>query len=333
MKTTALLRIIWLVFCFPLAVPAQQEPVPVRAVTIETGHSVLAEGDYRGAFRIYSGTLWIIPYGSLQLYRERGQTQQYDEQVVYVEKIVQGLAACVAKLDSPPAVPEDAEFHALKGAAFVKQAGDAAAFAKAAAEFRAAITTAPWVGEYHYNLAVCEKSAGQFGAARTAAKFAQILARDAKERRECLALRAELEAAQDLAAAKQAEAQKAAAARAAKAAADTPQAREAALMEMVEGARFVVRAGGPGGLDWENIYEIKNRELYYTIRLLSLGTQKAFYGHSKPGDYLVERMPYRDGVFTFTEPYTKMVTIFRIGPDGRTLTAERGDGVAAIPRK
>jgi tetratricopeptide (TPR) repeat protein len=118
------------------------------------------------------------------------------------------LAELSKQLDPPPAVPEDAEFHALKGAAFVKQAGDAAAFAKAAAEFQAAITIAPWVGEYHYNLAVCEKSAGQFAAARTAAKFAQILARDDKERHDCLALRAELEAAQELAAVKQAEQEK-----------------------------------------------------------------------------------------------------------------------------
>jgi len=109
------------------------------------------------------------------------------------------LAEIAKQLAPAPAVPEDAEFHALKGAAYVKQAADTATFAKAAAEFRAAIATAPWVGEYHYNLTVCEKSAGNFAGATAALKFAQIYARTEQERHDNLALRADLETAQEIA--------------------------------------------------------------------------------------------------------------------------------------
>lgn len=178
------------------------------------------------------------------------------------------LAELHKQLDPPPAVPEDAEFRSMKGTAFVKQAGDAAAFAKAAAEFQAAIVAAPWVGEYHYNLAVCEKSAGHFSAAQSALKFAQILARDDKERRDNLALRADLEATQELAAAKiveekrKVEEEKAAAAKAA----DTPQAREAALMKSLEGAVF--------SISWTNIkrtYRISKGRVVVIDRRLASG--------------------------------------------------------------
>ena len=145
--------------------------------------------------------------------REQFKTAVAAFQKNATEDTARKLAELYKQLDPPPAVPEDAEFRALKGAAFVKQAGDAAAFAKAAVEFQAAIAAAPWVGEYHYNLAVCEKSAGRFSAAQTALKFARILARDDKERRDNLALRADLEAAQELGVAKQAAEEKAAAAK------------------------------------------------------------------------------------------------------------------------
>ena len=138
--------------------------------------------------------------------REQFQTTVAAFQKNATEDTARKLAELFKQLNPPPAVPEHAEFCALKGAAFVKQAGDATDYAKAAAEFQAAIALAPWVGDYHYNLAFCEKSAGHFSAAQTAIKFAQIFARDDKERHDCLALRAELEAAQELATAKKAEA-------------------------------------------------------------------------------------------------------------------------------
>src|SRR4051812_5822449 len=79
-------------------------------------------------------------------------------QAAATEDNARALAGLYKQLDPAPAVPEEADFRALRGAAFVKQGGDAAAFLKAAGEFRAAIVAAPWVGEYHYNLAICLRS-------------------------------------------------------------------------------------------------------------------------------------------------------------------------------
>lgn len=48
--------------------------------------------------------------------------------------------------------------------------------------------------DYHYNLAVSQKSAGQLEAALRTARLAAILARDKAETHDILALRAEIEA-------------------------------------------------------------------------------------------------------------------------------------------
>jgi hypothetical protein len=171
------------------------------------------------------------------------------------EDTARKLAELYKQLNPPPGVPEDAEFRALKGAAFFKQASDISAFGKAAAEFRAAIAIAPWVGEYHYNLAISEKSAGRFDAAQAAIKFAQIFARDDKERRECLALRAELEAAQELAAVREAVAEE-----------NSPQAKARKIGEFVRslnGAKFVGETSHSGNIVILNVYEIHGQEVHY----------------------------------------------------------------------
>jgi hypothetical protein len=148
------------------------------------------------------------------------------------------LAELYNQLDPPPVVPEAAEFRALKGFAFVKQAADDSAFAKCAAEFQAAVAAAPWVGEYHYNVAVCEKSSGRFSAAQTALTFAQIFARDEKERRDCLALQADLEVAQELAATKKARVEAGQREEEAKAN-NSPERQFDRLIASLNGARFV----------------------------------------------------------------------------------------------
>ena len=121
------------------------------------------------------------------------------------------LAELLKQLDPPPAIPDEAKLHALKGTAFVKQtkietdpAAFAALYAKAAAEYQAASTAAPWVGDYYFNRASCEKSAGQFAAATAALKLDLIFARTEQDRDANLALRAEIETKQEIAKDKQA---------------------------------------------------------------------------------------------------------------------------------
>ena len=134
------------------------------------------------------------------------------------------LAELLKQLDPPPAIPDDAKLHALKGAAFVKQtksetdrAAYPALFAKAAAEYQAASAAAPWVGEYYFNRAACEKSAGQFAAATAALKLDLIFARTEQDRDANLALRADIETTQEIAATRKSAAEKAAVTKKAKA--------------------------------------------------------------------------------------------------------------------
>jgi tetratricopeptide (TPR) repeat protein len=134
--------------------------------------------------------------------QEPSLRERFDDAVATFQKSASDdharkLADLAKRLDPLPATPEDAEFHNLKGAAFVKLAKSVADFERAAKEFQSASALAPWRSEYHYNQAVCLRSAEQYGRALTAVRFAQILARDDGERREALALRAEVEAAQE----------------------------------------------------------------------------------------------------------------------------------------
>ena len=96
----------------------------------------------------------------------------------------------------------------------MKLAKGPADYVKAQNEFTVATTLAPWVFEYHYNLAIARKSAADFNGAISSAKLAKILAQNEKDRRDANGLRAEIEAAQDIAGSAKAEADKAAASQA-----------------------------------------------------------------------------------------------------------------------
>lgn len=145
------------------------------------------------------------------------------------ERLASKMAAVVARMAKPPAIPEEAEFHATKGAAFFKLAktpADAANFPKAVKEYQDAVNLAPWIFNYQFNLAVAYTKAGQFNIASSSLKLAKALAATDDERRATLNQRAEIEAAQEMAATATAEAEKAAQAAKAKADADAAAERE-----------------------------------------------------------------------------------------------------------
>lgn len=173
---------------------AQQSPTPavIRGVTPEkAGDEEMADGNYESALRYYS--MW----GGYSV----GLTNEYDpETQPYRERLLRKITAVLAKMVKPPAIPENAEFHARKGAAFIKLAKVPADFAKAVKEFQYAVNIAPWVFDYHFNLAVAYKLAGQFKPALNSLNLAKILAPSDKDRRDINGLRAEIEAAQEMAA-------------------------------------------------------------------------------------------------------------------------------------
>ena len=115
------------------------------------------------------------------------------------ERLAGKMGATLAKMTTRPTIPEDADFHAQKGAAFVKLAKTPLDFLKAAGQFQEAVNAAPWVFDYHFNLAVAHKSAGQFKDALYSLSLAKLLAANEKDRRDANGLRAEIEAANEIA--------------------------------------------------------------------------------------------------------------------------------------
>jgi tetratricopeptide (TPR) repeat protein len=283
-------------------------PIVVRATTTEqAGDEKIAAGQFADAIFYYK-TQWA----SFMVGRNDGDA----DTLAARERLVAKMAAAVVKLDKPLTIPENAEFSAQKGAAFInlaKTPADSSNFPKAVKEFQEAVNLAPWVFNYHFNLAVAYKSDGQFKLALNSLALAKLLAPNDNERHDALKLRAEIEAAQEMAASSNAEAEKEAAA---KAAADTPQAREAALLKKVEGARFVVRhdLGGIGSYD--EILEIKGGMLFITIRIYANNTSGTFFGKNRPGEYKFDPISFTEGSFKHTSDQRR---IFTIRPDGQAL--------------
>lgn len=176
---------------------AQQSPAPIviRALTMEeSGDKDMARGRYESALWSYS--MWG-GYSDLGSYENDPNMQ---EMQAYRERLTGKMIAALAKMSKPPAIPETAEFRARKGAAFVKLAKTPADYAKAVKEFEWAASMAPWVFDYRFNLAVAYKLAEQFKAALNSLKLAKLLAQSDKDRRDINGLRAEIEAAQEMAA-------------------------------------------------------------------------------------------------------------------------------------
>ncbi|MBK8303479.1 MAG: hypothetical protein IPK98_08830 [Chloracidobacterium sp.] len=175
---------------FVMSVQAQL--VTVHPVTPEqSGDENAAAGKYAAAIDQYK-TAWLGWF--------IGRNEADADLRSAHERLAGKMGAALAKMTSPPIPSEDADFHAQKGAAFVKLAKTPLDFLKAASQFQEAVNGAPWVFDYHFNLAVAYKSAGQFKDALYSLSLAKLLAANEKDRRDANALRAEIEAAQEIAA-------------------------------------------------------------------------------------------------------------------------------------
>lgn len=165
------------------------QPFVVRGMSMEeAGDKKMAEGSYESALWHYS------KWGAFSA----GFGEDNPDTHAYRERLVGKMAAVIAKMAKPPVIPEYSEFHAQKGAALVKLAKTPADFAKAVKEFQDAVNQAPWVFNYHFNLAVAYKLAGQFKFALNSLNLARLLVPSDKDRRDMNGLRAEIEAAQEM---------------------------------------------------------------------------------------------------------------------------------------
>ncbi len=195
MKNTLLTIVFALCFLPPVAgqIPANKPTTPEQS-----GDENTAAGKFVEALSDYTKTYDKI----LITYDSTGSREA--EMVRVCEKI----AAVLKKLGTAPPIPDDAEFHAQKGLAFFKLAKTPADFMKAQNEFTIATTLAAWVFDYHYNLAIARKGYSDFAGAISSVKLAKIVAQNEKDRRDANALRAEIEAAQEMTASSKAESEK-----------------------------------------------------------------------------------------------------------------------------
>lgn len=193
------ISIIFIQFIFAIGVWAQ--PVTPRALTPEqNGDEAAAAGKYNDAINSYKQQWQSCPAGT-------GDGNAECETLR--DRLTTKMGAALAKLSTPPAVMEDADFHAAKGRAFLKP-DSKVPVEKAVKEFQDAVNLAPWLYDLQFNLAIALKSASQFKNALVYCKYARNLAQSDDDRRNTTALRGEIEAASEIAAAASVEAEKSA---------------------------------------------------------------------------------------------------------------------------
>ncbi|MBK7392803.1 MAG: hypothetical protein IPI64_05795 [Chloracidobacterium sp.] len=181
-----------IIFAFCFLAPVSGQIAAIKPTTPEqSGDENAAAGKYAAAIDQYK-TAWLGWF--------IGRNEADADLRSAHERLAGKMGTTLAKMTSPPVPSEDADFHAQKGAAFVKLAKTPLDFLKAASQFQEAVNGAPWVFDYHFNLAVAYKSAGQFKDALYALSLAKLLTANEKDRRDANALRAEIEAAQEIAA-------------------------------------------------------------------------------------------------------------------------------------
>lgn len=105
------------------------------------------------------------------------------------EKIIK----LASELKPPPVVPDDAERHFLRGAAFIKDAKSESDYRDAGAEFEKAVASAPWFANAYYNLGVAQSKAGDYAGAARSLKFYLLVTPNAPDTQQAKALMYEME--------------------------------------------------------------------------------------------------------------------------------------------
>ncbi len=201
-----------------------------------------------------------------------------------------------------PALPDTAVAFEGRAQFAFRSAKSESDFLVAAQEYEKAVAVAPWVPGYYSDLCTIYEKAGKFDDAKRHCGFYLAGLTDPAQLTDVKRRIAGLEFGIEKI--------------------NSPQAREASLLEKVEGARFVARNTPenlglkPGTMAWDDILEIKDRTLHITVRIHYI-TSGSVYGHRQPGEYLVDRISYRDGAFTQT--VNSGTTTYRIRPDAQAL--------------
>lgn len=132
----------------------KQEEAAQKARTIMAAAAALADkGDARAAIDRYQDALAPATFsGDAPLKNE----------------VLDRIAGLTGRLAAPPAIPDDARRHGIRGETLLQGAKDAATFRRAAKEFEAAVDAAPWWSSAYYNLALAREGALNAAGAITA---------------------------------------------------------------------------------------------------------------------------------------------------------------------
>jgi len=219
-----------------------------------------------------------------------------------------------AEIKPAPAIPDEANRREGRGKFAFRSAKSNEDFLAAAAEFEAAARAAPWVAGYYSDLCTIYEKAEKYAEAKLNCELNLASLADPAQISEVRQRIAGLEFGIEKVATDK---------RRAVEEANSPKAREAALLSRVEGARFVRRVTSesmglkPRSQDFDEIFEIRGGVLHYTVKIhvISGGSVR---GYRQPGEHLHARISFRDNAFTLTES-NGMVEAYTIGADGQAL--------------
>ena len=138
------------------------------------------EGKLRQALGHYVSALQSAPEGS-------AKDRELREKIIRLSH----------KLQPPATVPEEAHRYTARGEAFFEVATDKNGFLRAAREFQAAATVAPWLARAYYDLGIVQDKAGQYKKAMQSLEFYLLAAPSAPDAREVRNLIYKIEARQE----------------------------------------------------------------------------------------------------------------------------------------
>ncbi len=253
-----------------------------------------------------------------QLAQMVAQLQKTPADIALREKIIR----LASEIRPAPAVPAEAERREGRAKFAFKTARSNDDYLSAAREYEEAVRVAPWIAGYYLDLCTIYEKAERYVEAKRNCQFALFGLTEPAQTSETRQRIAGLEFGIEKA--------------------NSPQVREATLLQTTEGARFIDvsnKAPRPYA-SYESIYELRQQVLHFKIRLHSLGEgnrrMNSFRDQTTPGEYSIASIPYRNGEFTLSEYGDTFV--FTIRPDGQALIKRYATGNNAgrteiIPRQ
>ncbi len=230
-----------------------------------------------------------------QLQQAAAQLQKTPDDNALRERVIK----LGSQIKPAPALPDDANRHEGRAKFAFRSAKSTEEFLTAAREFEAAAKVAPWVAGYYSDLCTIYEKAEKYAEAKRNCELYLVSLNDPALVGEVKQRIAGIEFGLEKA--------------------NSPQAREAAMLEKVNGARFVYKTEMQGIGSFDTIYEIEGRAMRIKVQVYTLGAGVKLRGYiTGPGLYPITTLTYANGAFTESTS-DGTVTEFTIQADGREI--------------